>query len=544
MAQSAKPFRMPFSVGQGISALLDPVNDAKCEEIFAAEYIRVSTEHQRYSIENQKAAIAAYAFTHKIKIVQSYVDPGRSGLTIERRGALQQLIGDVQSGQANFTTILVYDVSRWGRFQDIDEGAYYEFLCKKAGVPIRYCAEQFENNGTLIAQIVKGLKRAMAGEYSRELSVKVSEGHKRGALHGRHQGGMPAYGFRRLLVDDFGNPRGILTTGERKHFQTDHVVLTPGLPSEKKTIRRIYNLFVTSRMPRKCIARLLNKEGLSNAAGNSWTDNDVLRILTNEKYIGNLVYARTSKKLQGPTAKNSPASWIRLNGILPCTVPPARFAAVQRILSNPWWSFTDNQLLDHLTAILCKNGYLTADMITKSKFTPAVITYRERFGNLTSAYRLIGYKQTHGYYQCKPELLRPLHRTLIGQLVSTIECRGGVVKFDEKSQTLELNGTLTIAVVIIPYSKPKTDLWGWTLRLYHFPRCDLILAGRIDKTNTHILDYYLLPRSVCPSTILRFTDRNLIRFKSYKLRSLTSFYQQCQNQLVSLRQCSESTDRR
>ena len=190
----------------------------------------MSTEHQRHSIEKQKFAIVSYASTHRIKIVQSYIDSGRSGLRIERRDALQQLIEDVQTGRANFSTILVYDVSRWGRFQDIDESAYYEFLCKRAGAPIRYCAEQFENNGTLIAQLIKGLKRAMAGEYSRELSVKTYEGHKRGALRGIYQGGIPAYGLPRLLVDECGNPRALLKTGERKHFQTDHIVLAPGRP--------------------------------------------------------------------------------------------------------------------------------------------------------------------------------------------------------------------------------------------------------------------------------------------------------------------------
>lgn len=373
----------------------------------------MSTEHQRHSIEKQTFAIVAYASTHRIKIVQSYIDSGRSGLRIERRDALQQLIEDVQTGRANFSTILVYDVRRWGRFQDIDESAYYEFLCMRAGEPIRYCAEQFENNGTLIAQLIKGLKRAMAGEYSRELSVKTYEGHKRGALRGIYQGGIPAYGLRRLLVDECSNPRALLKTGERKHFQTDHIVLAPGPPSEITTIERIFRLFVQSRMPRRHIAQLLNAEGLPNAVGNRWTDNNVLRVLTNEKYIGNVVYAQTSKKLQGPCFHNPPESWIRAIGVLQRIVDPELFASAQRILANPWWAFTDNQLLDHLTAALCKNGYLTSSVIAKSKFAPAAITYRERFGSLTNAYRLIGYNPTHGYYHCKSDLLRPMHRNLV-----------------------------------------------------------------------------------------------------------------------------------
>jgi hypothetical protein len=57
----------------------------------------------------------------------------------------------VESRTADFTQILVYDISRWGRFRDSDEAAHYEFLCKRAGIAVHYCAEQFENDksGTL-----------------------------------------------------------------------------------------------------------------------------------------------------------------------------------------------------------------------------------------------------------------------------------------------------------------------------------------------------------------------------------------------------------
>ena len=59
---------------------------------------------------------------------KSTSDKGKSGLSIDGRDALKRLIGDVEAGRANFETILVYNVSRWGRFQDADEGAYYEHI--------------------------------------------------------------------------------------------------------------------------------------------------------------------------------------------------------------------------------------------------------------------------------------------------------------------------------------------------------------------------------------------------------------------------------
>ena len=91
----------------------------------AAEYVRMSTEHQQYSTENQADKIREYAAHRGIEIIKTYADEGKSGLNIGGRLALQQLIKDVEAGAVDFRTILVYDVSRWGRFQDAVEAAYY-----------------------------------------------------------------------------------------------------------------------------------------------------------------------------------------------------------------------------------------------------------------------------------------------------------------------------------------------------------------------------------------------------------------------------------
>jgi DNA invertase Pin-like site-specific DNA recombinase len=109
-----------------------------------AQYLRASSEHQKYSTANQSLINEAYAATHGMVIVRSYTDRGRSGLDFERRDAWKQLIEDAEKGKAEFEAILVYDVSRWGRFQDTDESAHYEFICKRAGIKVHYCAEQLK----------------------------------------------------------------------------------------------------------------------------------------------------------------------------------------------------------------------------------------------------------------------------------------------------------------------------------------------------------------------------------------------------------------
>src|SRR5277367_5422826 len=231
----------------------------------------MSTEHQKYSTENQADAILLYAEKRGLEIVRTYADEGKSGLRIDGRDALKGLISDVQNGQADFETILVYDVSRWGRFQDADESAYYEYICKRAGVSVQYCAEQFENDGSSFSAIVKGVKRAMAGEYSRELSVKVFTGQCRLITLGYRQGGHAGYGLRRRLIDQSGTAKGELTRGEHKSIQTDRVVLVPGPPEEVDTVRWIYRSFVNKGKPEREIANILNERGIATDLGRPWT---------------------------------------------------------------------------------------------------------------------------------------------------------------------------------------------------------------------------------------------------------------------------------
>ena len=114
----------------------------------AAQYLRVSTDQQRYSLQAQAETIQAYAALHGLDIVRSYVDAGKSGTTLNGRDGLKALISDVVNGHAGFEVVIVLNVSRWGRFQDPDQAAYYELICRQAGGEVEYCAEAFRNENT------------------------------------------------------------------------------------------------------------------------------------------------------------------------------------------------------------------------------------------------------------------------------------------------------------------------------------------------------------------------------------------------------------
>jgi DNA invertase Pin-like site-specific DNA recombinase len=255
----------------------------------------MSTEHQQYSLENQSMAIQKYAESHSLEVVRTYSDAAKSGLVLRRRTGLQQLLQDVVSGAASYRAILVYDVSRWGRFQDTDESAHYEFLCKSAGVPVHYCAETFANDNTLASLVMKALKRTMAGEYSRDLGVRVFAGHKRLTLLGFKAGGVPGYGLRRMLVSAAGVQKQELTFGERKSIATDRVILVPGPPDEVQTVKDIYRTFISDKRSLCSIARKLNSNGVPRPGHSKWDYSAVRTILTHPTYVGCAVFGQISK---------------------------------------------------------------------------------------------------------------------------------------------------------------------------------------------------------------------------------------------------------
>jgi DNA invertase Pin-like site-specific DNA recombinase len=132
----------------------------------------MSTDHQQYSLDNQTDAISQYAEPHNFIVARTFSNEAKSGLSITRRSGLKQLLKETVEGHPDFKAISVYDVSGWGRFQDADEAAHSEFMCKSSGAPVYYCAETFSNESGFSATILKALKRTTAGEYSRDLSTK------------------------------------------------------------------------------------------------------------------------------------------------------------------------------------------------------------------------------------------------------------------------------------------------------------------------------------------------------------------------------------
>jgi len=492
----------------------------------AAQYVRMSTEHQQYSTNNQADKILEYAQRRGIEIVRTYADEGKSGLSLSGRASLQKLIADVETGNIDFTLILVYDVSRWGRFQDADEAAYYEYILKRKGINVQYVAEQFENDGSPVSTIVKGVKRAMAGEYSRELSAKVFAGQCRLIELGFRQGGPAGFGLRRVLIDQSGAIKTELQRGEHKSLQTDRVILVPGPAQEQQTVHQMFNWLIEGDLPLAEIAKRLNAMPILTDIDRPWTYSTVRQVLSNEKYIGNNVYNRRSFKLKKHHVKNPPTLWIRKDSAFEGIVPLQTFLAAQEVLAERSRRLTEEELLAHLKRLYADCGTLSGFIIDQAPNLPNASTYIQRFGSLSRAYALVGFQSSHDQEFLEVNRrLRQLHPEIMTRTENMIADLGGSVQRDRKTDLLTLNDELVISLVLARCQTSQSGQQRWRIRFdpARF-KPDLTVAIRLDAANACELDYYLLPRLDLPAQEIRVHNRNSTDFECFRFDDLTFFY--------------------
>ncbi|OMS46653.1 serine recombinase [Burkholderia pseudomallei] len=503
----------------------DDADTAQALPLRAAEYVRMSTEHQQYSTENQRDRIREYAARRGLEIVRTYADEGKSGLRIDGRQALQQLIHDVESGTANFQMILVYDVSRWGRFQDADESAYYEYICKRAGIQVAYCAEQFENDGSPVSTIVKGVKRAMAGEYSRELSAKVFAGQCRLIELGFRQGGPAGYGLRRILVDQHGLMKGDLQRGEHKCLQTDRVILMPGPESETRIVNLIYDWFIDEALNEYEIAARLNGMRIRTELGREWTRATVREVLTNEKYIGNNVYNRVSFKLKKTRVVNPPEMWIRKDGAFQSIVPSETFYTAQGIMRARARRYSFEELIERLRNLYRSRGFLSGVVIDETEGMPSASVYAYRFGSLIRAYQTVGFTPGRDYrYVETNRFLRQLHPEIVAETEKKITDLGGTVSRDPATDLLTVNTEFTACIVLSRCQAHDNGRNHWKVRFDTSLLPDITVAVRLNHENAAALDYYLLPRLDFGQLRIHLADHNPIEFESYRFDTLDYLY--------------------
>jgi DNA invertase Pin-like site-specific DNA recombinase len=490
----------------------------------AAHYVRMSTEHQQYSPENQLEVVRQYATSHNMEIVKEYSDHGRSVLNIAGREGLNKLMSDVESKLTDFSALLVYDVSRWGRFQDVDESAYYEYVLKRAGIRVHYCAEQFENDGSMSSSVLKTLKRSMAAEYSRELSVKVFSGQCRLIELGFRQGGPAGYGLRRQLIDRDRNPKGLLDRGERKSLQTDRVILVPGPELEVETVRQIYDLFTVQGKTEREIMETLNERGVLGEHERPWTRSTVHQVLTNPKYIGANIYNRRSFKLKHKRIKNPLQMWIWREGAFEPIVTASLFEQAAAIIESRHRHLSDQDLLEKLRELLHAHGRLSGMLIDEMEEMPSSGCYSSRFGSLMRAYALIGWTPDRDYAYIEiNRRLRRKHADLIGSILDQLLGLGATVSVNQYNDLLTVNSEYTASLTLARCRETNAGNRRWHLRFDESLSPDVVIVARLQPWNEEILDYYLLPRLDVLTERLSLRPENGLILDVYRFSNLSFF---------------------
>lgn len=461
----------------------------------AAQYIRMSTDHQEYSPLFQREAIATYAAAHNIRIVREYEDAGISGLTLRGRPALIQLLLDVVNPARRFSSILVYDVSRWGRFQDVDESAFYEYTCRRSGVNVIYVAEPFENDGSPLSSVLKAMKRAMASEFSREMSRKIFLGHCLNVQRGFHTAGPVGYGLRRVLVNAGREIRQPLGPHEYKNVQTDRIIVVPDTSGEAAIVRKMFEWYATQRVTATGIARRLNDFGIVNGLGRPWQGQNVMQILRNEKYIGTNVYSRTTPKLDSPWRRVPYDEWIKVPGAFAPVVDKRLFAAVQKKLSESRCRPTRDEIIEGMRKVIRRTGKINQKLLRHYRNAPSAEQVANEFGSLNEAYKVIGYAPNLAPERSENRCVERVMEQRVADSVSAmLRELGHDVRYEKHTTTLCVDDAIRIQLVVRRPWMIHGHLPHWMAR---WPDCfaiDFLVYGRIERAGTELLDFHVLPR--------------------------------------------------
>ncbi len=365
----------------------------------------------------------------------------------------------------------------------------------------------------------------MAGEYSRELSAKVFQGACRLIQLGFKQGGTAGFGLRRMLVDHTGQQKGMLKMGEHKSIQTDRVILVPGPDEEVETVRWMYDAFVKEKKSEWEIADLLNERGILTDFQRPWTRGTVHEVLTNEKYLGHNVYHRTSCKLKRKHVENPPEKWIRADNAFVGIIDSTLFLAAQTIILTRSHKLSDEEMLAKLRSILTQHGRISGILIDEAEDLPSSSAFRNRFGSLVSAYRLIGYDPEIDYSFIEiNRQLRKKYPEIVAEVLAKLRQMGSVVSIDEKTDLILVNEEWTVSIVLCRYQQSEAGTARWVIRLDEGLKPDITIAVRMDETNTGIRDYYLLPALDMTWGKLRMAEENGIYLDAYQFEALEYFY--------------------
>jgi len=352
-----------------------------------AYYRHSAQDRQENSIEIQQDQVRPWAESNSVEIIHEFMDPGKSGLTAEGRPGFQDMMENWVKKRDDFQYILCLDVSRWGRFQDIDLSAQYSAECRKYGKEVIYTTLGKPREDDPLYPVYIQFERLRAAQYSRELSEKVFRGCVKIVQQGYWAGGKPRYGFHRLLLDEARQPVKILRPGQRKSIQNQRVTLTLGDDREVAVVRRIFHEFTQNGRHEQAIAERLNHDGIPSPGGSTWDAAKVRDILMDERYAGTMVYNRTTQKLKTPSRANPKEEWILAPESFERMIEPEVFAQAQGVFMERARFYTPAYMLEKLEGVFHSHGIVRPSLVRVAPDMPSPATYVKHFGSMDAAFQ-------------------------------------------------------------------------------------------------------------------------------------------------------------
>ena len=182
--------------------------------------------------------------------------------------------------------------------------------------------------------------------------------------------------------------------GEQKSLTTERVTYVLGDETELSVIHDIYAMFLEADMSITQIMRHLNRMRVPREVPGPWNHAAVQRILTHPKYIGCIVFNRSSSRLHTKKVAHSPEKWVLNPKRFTAIVSEERFGQVQQKLANRVSNRSNAQLISELRSFVEKHGSLSTKMMCPANGLASHVTYRKRFGGTKQIYGLIPYRQT------------------------------------------------------------------------------------------------------------------------------------------------------
>ena len=270
----------------------------------AVIYARFSSDRQtEESIAAQVRACREYADNHGLEIIQVYADEAISGKESKTslRREYQRMMRD--AGRGVFDVILIHKFDRLAR--SLTEHVNLQARLNKWKVELVAVAQNF--GGGAEAKIMKALMWSMSEYYIDNLAGEVRKGQRETALQGKHNGGVPPFGYdvvdQRLVINDL----------------------------EASYVRRIFAACLAGSGYAEIIAEL-QSVGLTGKRGRPIRYPQIYEILRNEKYTG--VYLFSPTEAESRADRRSKAGAIRIEDNHPAIITKEDYLKVQKIMSS------------------------------------------------------------------------------------------------------------------------------------------------------------------------------------------------------------------